>query len=84
MACSTGSFGGRFLSEDRGEGDDPLAGFGDHAARHVLRTDGFVHCPDIVLNSTYWAESEEVAAFEQLVGSHGGLGGTNRGWRGRP
>jgi len=43
--------------------------------RHALRTDGFAHCPDIVLNSTYCAESEEVAAFEQLVGSHGGLGG---------
>jgi uncharacterized membrane protein YvlD (DUF360 family) len=75
-AAVLGTSGVRFLSEDRSEGDDPLVGFGEHAARHVLRTDGFAHCPDIVLNSTYWAESEEVAAFEQLVGSHGGLGGT--------
>ena len=36
---------------------------------------GFAHCPDIVLNSTYWAETDEVAAFEELVGSHGGMGG---------
>ena len=75
-ATVLGAGGVRFLDEGRGEGDDPLAGFGDNAERHVLRTDGFAHCPDIVLNSTYWAESDEVAAFEQLVGSHGGLGGT--------
>jgi hypothetical protein len=75
-AAALGASGALFLSEDRGEGDDPLAPFGAHAARHVLRTDGFAHCPDIVLNSTYWPDSDEVAAFEQLVGSHGGLGGT--------
>ena len=28
-----------------------------------------------MVNSTYWAEDEEVAAFEELVGSHGGMGG---------
>jgi hypothetical protein len=44
-------------------------------ARHVRRTDGFPHCPDIVVNSTYWRETDEVAAFEELVGSHGGMGG---------
>ena len=57
------------------EGEDPLAGFPPNAARHVRRTDGFPHCPDIVVNSTYWAETDEVAAFEELVGSHGGMGG---------
>ena len=62
--------------EDRVEGEDPLVPFGDNAARHVLRTDGFPHCPDIVLNSSYWRHSDEVGAFEQLVGWHGGLGGT--------
>jgi hypothetical protein len=57
------------------EGEDPLAPFGPNAARHVRRTDGFPHCPDILVNSTYWHELDEVAAFEELVGSHGGLGG---------
>ena len=57
------------------EGEDPLAPFGPNAADHVRRTDGFAHCPDIVLNSTYWEETDEVAAFEELVGSHGGMGG---------
>ena len=58
------------------EGEDPLAPFGPNAARHVRRTDGFAHCPDIMVNSTYWEDMEEVAAFEELVGSHGGMGGT--------
>jgi uncharacterized membrane protein YvlD (DUF360 family) len=56
-------------------GANPLAPFGPRAAEHVARTAGFSHCPDIVLNSTYWPQTEEVAAFEELVGSHGGLGG---------
>jgi uncharacterized membrane protein YvlD (DUF360 family) len=75
-ALVLGAGGVNYLDEGRIEGDDPLAPFGAHAARHVRRTDGFAHCPDIVVNSTYWQESDEVAAFEELVGSHGGLGGT--------
>ncbi|HEY6761085.1 MAG TPA: phage holin family protein [Baekduia sp.] len=56
-------------------GDDPLAPFGPRAADHVARTAGFPHCPDVVVNSAYWEQTDEVAAFEELVGSHGGLGG---------
>ena len=41
----------------------------------MRRTDAFPHCPDLLVNSTYWAETDEVAAFEELVGSHGGMGG---------
>ena len=74
-ATVIGANGICFLDEDRVEGEDPLLPFGPRAARHVLRTDGFPHCPDIVVNSTYWRDCDEVAAFEQLVGSHGGLGG---------
>ena len=70
-----GPSGRRYLDGDRIEGDDPLDSYGPRAADHVRRTDGFTHCPDIVVNSTYWAETEEVAAFEELVGSHGGMGG---------
>ena len=60
---------------EEAEGEDPLAPFGPNTAQHVKRTDGFAHCPEIVVNSTWWPETEEVAAFEELVGSHGGLGG---------
>jgi hypothetical protein len=75
-AIAMGARGANFLDEDRVEGEDPLAPFGPHAGRHLLRTDSFAHCADIMLNSTYWQETDEVAAFEELVGSHGGMGGT--------
>ena len=71
-----GPNGSRNLTTDAVEGEDPLAPFGPNAADHVRRTDGFPHCPDLVVNSTYWADLGEVAAFEELVGSHGGMGGT--------
>ena len=74
-AVVLGKAGINYLDAGRIEGADPLALFGPNAAAHVKRTDGFSHCPDIVLNSTYWEETDEVAAFEELVGSHGGMGG---------
>jgi uncharacterized membrane protein YvlD (DUF360 family) len=74
-ALVLGPRGTLYLDEDRLEGADPLAPFGPNAAAHVKRTDGFAHCPDLAINSTYWPEMEEVAAFEELVGSHGGMGG---------
>jgi hypothetical protein len=70
-----GADGAHWVAAGRVEGADPLAPFGPNAAAHVLRNDGFPHCPDLVMNSTYWAGDEEVAAFEELVGSHGGMGG---------
>jgi hypothetical protein len=74
-ALAIGGHGTHFLDDGRVEGDDPLAPFGPHAADHVRRTDSFPHCPDVVVNSSYWEEADEVAAFEELVGSHGGMGG---------
>ena len=70
-----GPRGSHRLSDGEVEGEDPLAPFGPNAPHHLRRTDGFAHCPDIVLNSTYWEDTDEVAAFEELVGSHGGMGG---------
>jgi uncharacterized membrane protein YvlD (DUF360 family) len=75
-AVAIGARGTHFLDEGRVEGEDPLAAFGSHAADHLRRTDGFPHCADLMINSTYWPEFGEVAAFEELVGSHGGMGGT--------
>ena len=74
-ALAIGAGGTHYLDHGRVEGEDPLAPFGPNAADHLRRTDGFPHCPDVMVNSTYWAEDEEVAAFEELVGSHGGMGG---------
>ena len=70
-----GAEGTRFLDDDRVEGEDPLAPFGENAADHLRRTDGFTHCADLMVNSAYWPDFGEVAAFEELVGSHGGMGG---------
>jgi hypothetical protein len=74
-ALAIGREGVHHLDGGRVEGKDPLAPYGENAADHVRRTDAFEHCPDMLVNSTYWPETEEVAAFEELVGSHGGLGG---------
>ena len=75
-ALALGRDGVHHLDSGRVEGVDPLAAFGPTAARHLRRTDGFPHCPDVMLNSTFLEETGEVAAFEELVGSHGGMGGT--------
>ena len=70
-----GRAGVNYLYEGVVEGDDPLAPFGANAARHVRRTDRFAHVADIMVNSAYDSKRQEVYAFEELVGSHGGLGG---------
>lgn len=56
-------------------GEDPLARYGPHAADLVRRTDGFAHCPDILINSRYNDITDDASPFEMHVGSHGGLGG---------
>ncbi|MER5207280.1 phage holin family protein [Streptomyces sp. NPDC002825] len=55
--------------------DGPLAVFGRGAARAVRRTDGFPHVADIMVNSMYDPATGGVHAFEEQIGSHGGLGG---------
>ena len=64
-----------FLDSGEIEGENPLEGFGDHIVRHLKRTSSFEHTPDILVNSFYDSEADEVCAFEELVGSHGGAGG---------
>ena len=75
-AVALGAEGAHYLDEERIEGEDPLAPFGPNAAAHVRRTDGFPHCPDVLVNAAYSPDTDEVAAFEELVGSHGGMGGS--------
>ena len=70
-----GKNGTYYLDSDKIEGENPLEGFGDNIARHLKRTSSFEHTPDILVNSFYDAEADEVCAFEELVGSHGGAGG---------
>ena len=65
-----------YLDSDTYTGENPLKDFGENAADHLRRTNSFSTVPDILVNSFYDEENDEVAAFEELVGSHGGLGGT--------
>jgi uncharacterized membrane protein YvlD (DUF360 family) len=70
-----GPNGARFLDEDRVEGEDPTTLFGPHTIMSLKREDAMTHAPDLLLLSQYDPELGEVAAFEELIGSHGGLGG---------
>jgi uncharacterized membrane protein YvlD (DUF360 family) len=79
-AVVLGRSGRRILAGDRIEGQDPLAGFGTFAADDLRRHDGLPHVGDILVNSVVDPVTEEVAAFEELIGCHGGLGG----WQNRP
>jgi uncharacterized membrane protein YvlD (DUF360 family) len=74
-ALVLGADGIRRLADDSVEGVDPLAGFPPNAARHLRRTDGFAHVPDILVNSFYDPVTEEGCAFEELISFHGGMGG---------
>ncbi|GAA2303397.1 phage holin family protein [Streptomyces kunmingensis] len=65
---------------DLADGQGPLADFGPGAADAVRRTDSFPHTADIMVNSWYDPVDGEVLAFEEQIGSHGGLGGA----QGRP
>ena len=82
-----GAIGGRILGRARAgraaatwhagavTGDDPLAPFGPDAVDQVREVDGYRTVADLMVNSRYDPELDEVAAFEHQVGSHGALGG---------
>ena len=70
-----GPHGAIMLEHGRVVGENPLAHYGENAVRHVRRTDGFPDVPDILVHSAYNPDTGETPAFEELVGSHGGLGG---------
>ncbi|MBV9601709.1 MAG: phage holin family protein [Chloroflexi bacterium] len=70
-----GANGARYLAEHRVVGQDPTELFGPHAVQSLEREDAMTHAPDLLLISQYDPELGEVAAFEELIGSHGGLGG---------
>ncbi len=70
-----GREGINYLEEGRVEGVDPVAQYGGRSREAFLRLDGMDFVPDLSVVSLYDPEFEEVAAFEELIGSHGGLGG---------
>lgn len=74
-SVAIGRAGVHRLADDHVDGEDPLAPFGPRTADHLRRIDAFAHVGDLLVNSSYDPELDEVAAFEELVGSHGGFGG---------
>ena len=71
-----GANGIYYLDSNEIEGENPLEGFGDNIVQHLKRNSSFKYTPDILVNSFYDKEKDEVCAFEELVGSHGGAGGS--------
>jgi hypothetical protein len=71
-----GGGGRHYLNDGRLEGEDPLANFGPNAVQHLLRYDRFPDAPDLYVSSFFDTETGEGAAFEEQIGFHGGLGGS--------
>ena len=70
-----GRRGSRSLTDGTVEGIDPLAAFGPSVADALRRLDAYPHSGDLIVNGRVNTRTGDVAAFEDLVGSHGGLGG---------
>jgi uncharacterized membrane protein YvlD (DUF360 family) len=68
--------GGRCdLATGQPEGGDPLVAYGPTAADDLRRLEGFPNAGDLILLGSVDAVTGDVTGFEELVGSHGGLGG---------
>ncbi len=74
-AIAVGGAGARNLDSGAVEGEDPLLVLPEQAGRDLARVAHFSNAPDLVINSMYDPVTDEVAAFEELVGCHGGAGG---------
>ncbi|MGC2999967.1 phage holin family protein [Streptomyces sp. G35A] len=70
-----GAYGAEIPLDDLDDDPGPLAAFGPGAAGVVRRTHTFPHTADIMVNSFHDPADGEVLAFEEQIGSHGGLGG---------
>ncbi|MGW6707064.1 phage holin family protein [Streptomyces sp. NPDC054956] len=70
-----GPAGAEARLDEPGAAEELLAPFGPGAAQAVRRTDTFPHVADVMVNSAYDPETGTVHAFEEQIGSHGGLGG---------
>ena len=75
-AIAFGKKGARNVFTNHITGDDPLTQYGDAALRacQLKRLAEFPHNGDLTIISTFYPDGT-VAAMEELVGNHGGLGG---------
>ncbi|WP_344398099.1 phage holin family protein [Streptomyces longisporus] len=70
-----GAYGAEIPLDQLDDEPGPLEAFGPGAADAVRRTHSFPHTADIMVNSFHDPADGEVLAFEEQIGSHGGLGG---------
>lgn len=73
-----GADGWRVVTESgcrNGAGHDPVAPYGPRAAQALAQLDTRDHVGDLVVLGRFDAHLGEITAFEELVGSHGGIGG---------
>ncbi len=71
-----GKAGTRNLHTGEITGEDPMVMFGDPDLRaaQMRRVADFPHSGDLIVNSTVFSDGT-VAAMEELIGNHGGMGG---------
>lgn len=70
------NYGKRYLYSGKVEKKDPLWVYeSKNLIESLKKYDQGPNAPDIMVISMYDRKTEEVAAFEELVGSHGGIGG---------
>ncbi len=74
-ALVLGRHGRLDLTETHPDGNGVLSEYGLRAAENLLHLEGFANAGDLILLGAVDPVSGEVTGFEELVGSHGGLGG---------
>jgi uncharacterized membrane protein YvlD (DUF360 family) len=75
-----GRMGEHYLASGRVAGLDPLVDFGPLAGQSLRHLAGFANTGDLSVIGPFDVATGEVVSYEDLVGSHGGLGG----WQGEP
>ncbi|TIC88848.1 phosphodiesterase [Nocardioides sp. GY 10113] len=70
-----GGAGARNLATGEVDGTDPMAALPEHGPRMLAEALGHDLAPDLYVLGAVDRSTGEVTAFEEMVGSHGGLGG---------
>ena len=74
-ALAVGPHGRLDLTAGQPDVSGLLADYGPRAVENLLHLDGFANAGDLILIGAIDRVSLEVTGFEELIGSHGGLGG---------